>query len=142
MEKGDQDAELMKLDWVQSAMSFSDCFQFHLIHNEQQATLCCSYADPENGDRIEIGDPDTMEGCKLVPADHWNELSEFLRSYELLEWEEPPADLLDATRSYIRITWKEGIELARYDCDGRSAWELREMLQKLSEKAGQSMKEP
>lgn len=60
--RNDQDAELMELDWVQSAMSFSDCTQFHLIHNGQQAMLCCSYADPENGDRIEIGDPDTMEG--------------------------------------------------------------------------------
>lgn len=63
-----------------------------------------------------------------------------LRSYELPAWKTSQPDLLDETRSSITITWREGSELARYYHDGTGAWELREILQKLSEELCQSTK--
>ncbi len=89
---------------------------------------------------MEIGDPDTMEGCRLIPPDRWKELSDYLRSYELPAWKTSQPDLLDETRSSITITWREGSELARYCHDGIGAWEVREILQKLSEELCQSTK--
>lgn len=140
-------AELVEFSWNQSAMSFSDCFYFWMKITDldpQVPYLYCDYTDRDTGERITLGDEmfiyragrpsknaseSDAERNPSVPLERWRELADFLRTAELEPYSPPSPDLLDATTSKIELTWTDGDQTFTECYDGRSAYDLRELLQ-------------
>lgn len=141
-------AELMEFSWHQSAMSFSDCFDFQIKTAEGKPAaprLYCDYTDTETGERIEIGEESSgfqgfqLDGtrtdnaaCPPVPLERWEELADFLRRAELSPYSPPEPGLMDATNSNIQVTWRENGEKFTNSYSGVYAHELLKLLQDIA----------
>ncbi len=143
-------AELVEFSWHQSAMSFSDCFDFRIKTTEGESAaprLYCDYTDQSTGERIQLGEPDTgFQGFSMVqkdpeaqratwpavPLERWAELADFLRKAELSPYRPPDPNLLDATNSIIEVTWRDGGEEFTNRCSGFDAHDLLELLQDIA----------
>lgn len=129
-------AELVEFSWHQGAMNYDYSFDFEIRTTEQEPgvpRLCCDYTDRSAGERVQIGDEDNIEACPAIPAERWEELAEFLRGAELPPYSPPPPDLLDATISRIRVTWREDGEQFTNSYGGEAAQELLELLEDIAE---------
>ncbi len=149
-------AELVEFSWHQSAMSFSDCFDFEIKFTEQDPDLprlCCEYTDWATGERIKLGEEDSgFQGFSMVqkdpeaqcgtwptvPLERWAELADFLRKAELSPYRPPDPNLLDATNSIIEVTWQDGGEEFTNRYDGHDASDLRELLRDIAEEVSTS----
>ena len=141
-------AELMEFSWHQSAMSFSDCFDFQIMTAEGKPAaprLYCDYTDTETGERIELGEESSgfqgfrLDGtrtdntaCPPVPLERWEELADFLRKAELSPYSPPEPGLMDATNSNIQVTWRENGEKFTNSYSGVYAHELLKLLQDIA----------
>lgn len=141
-------AELMEFSWHQSAMSFSDCFDFQIKTAEGKPAaprLYCDYTDTETGERIELGEESSgfqgfrLDGtrtdntaCPPVPLERWEELADFLRKAELSPYSPPEPGLMDATNSNIQVTWRENGEKFTNSYSGVYAHELLKLLQDIA----------
>lgn len=141
-------AELMEFSWHQSAMSFSDCFDFQIKTAEGKSAaprLYCDYTDTETGERIELGEESSgfqgfrLDGtrtdntaCPPVPLERWEELADFLRKAELSPYSPPEPGLMDATNSNIQVIWRENGEKFTNSYSGVYAHELLKLLQDIA----------
>lgn len=152
-------AKLVEFSWHQSAMNYDGCFDFSITPTGQESAapcLHCNYTDPETGERIEIGEESSgfqgfrLDGtrtdntaCPPVPLERWEELADFLRSAELSPYSPPEPGLMDATNSYIQVTWQENGEKLTNSYSGIYAHELLKLLQDIAgEVSRNALEEP
>ena len=149
MRKVSEMAELVEFSWHQSAMNYDGCFDFSITPTGQESAapcLHCNYTDPETGERIEIGEEIScfqgfwLDGtqmvsaaCPPVPLERWEELADFLQTAELTPYHPPEPGLMDATNSYIQVTWRENGEKFTNSYSGIYAHELLALLQDIAE---------
>ena len=119
--------ELLSLRWTQSHSCREDCFAFFVERQEGVPCLSGEYVQKEERN---------PEDLPLSEA-QWRQLETYLTTHTFPPRSEPTPNLmvLDATESYLTITWRQGRRTVTEEWDGQGARELRGLLTDLAEDA-------